>query len=288
MATKGIILIAIGDPYYGKMAFNLAVTLKANEPVSISLIHDNEGIGHLSQSQQKWFDNLLPLPSRFDYVGSKREILRPKTLLNVLSPYDETIYIDSDTIWNPTRRVQNIFDELSGVHFTIANRGYTKQETGMAGFSLWAPIEEIRKEHGIDSYLDVSSEFIYFKRGAISEEIFSTAANIFETDPVSYRYFAGGKPDEPAFAIALSKLGHEPHKVPFYPSWWYYHDKSRFPSRSEICNNYWFFSFGGNQVNKYQKKLYTDVTSDVFHRTGAGIPFPLLEKNKVLKERASY
>lgn len=288
METKGIIIVALQHPYYGKMAYNLCVSLQIHEPVDVTLVYDDAAISHLSEAQMTFFSKKIKMPYSFTIQKGKIEILKYKTLLNELSPYDKTIFLDADTLWNPSRRVQNLFDELKDVDFTIANRGYTKEETGMAGFSLWANIEEIRAAHGISSYLDASSEFIYWRKSEKADEIFALAKEIFETDPVTYRQFAGGKPDEPSFSIALSKLDFAPHKTPFYPSYWFYHTPQKYPSRTEILGSCWFLSFGGNQANKYLRKLYADVSTNSFLSLGAGVPFPLLEKNKNIKERAAY
>jgi hypothetical protein len=282
---KGIIIIAIGNPFYGTRAYNLCVTLKMHEPVSVTLVYDAGGVSHLSEGKKTLFDNLIEIPIEYTYVNGKREILKPKTFLNVLSPYSETIYMDADTLWNPTKRVQNIFDEMAGVDFTIANRGYTTATSGMGGFSMWANIEDIRSAHQIDEYLDASSEFIYWKKGEKADEIFSMAQAIFESDPVTYRYFAGGKPDEPAFSIALSKLSFKPHRVPYFPGYWFFHTPSKYPSRSEILSNHYYISFGGNQGNDWMRKLYEDISTDCFHRSGVEGPFPYIEKNKSIKER---
>lgn len=60
MLKQGIILIATGHPYYGRMAYNLALTIKACEEFPVALVHNDSAIKHLNDSQRGIFDMLIP------------------------------------------------------------------------------------------------------------------------------------------------------------------------------------------------------------------------------------
>lgn len=285
--NRGILLIAIGNPYYGRLAYNLCVSIKASENIPIALIYDTSGISHVSDDKRLFFDELIECPVEFKMQAGKNEWLKPKVFIYDLSPFDETIFLDVDMCWNPYKRPSELFEALKDYSFQISNRGYTKETEGMAGFSLWADIAEIRNVHGIDQYMDISSEFIYFKKDEKAEQIFTQAQEIFETDRVAYRTFAGGKPDEPAFAISISKLNAQ-CITPFYPTFWHYHHAKRNVSRTEIINGYYAISMGGAHLTTAMKQMYNDFTKSCFSKIGAGVPFPIESKSKIIAERKTY
>lgn len=284
---KGIILIAIGNPYYGRLAYNLCISIKASEGIPVALIYDDSAVTHLSDEKKIFFDHLIKCPVEYKTQNGKNEWLKPKTFIDKLTPFDETIYLDSDMVWNPYKKPSELFDRFADVDFQIANRGYSKEVSGMAGFSLWADIAEIKQEHGISQYMDVSSEFIYFKSNDKAKEIFAQAQKIFETDRVTYRTFAGGKPDEPAFAIAIEQLNVS-CETPFYPTFWHYHNVKRNVGRTEIVSNYYAISMGGAHLTTPMKQMYSDFTKSCFNLLGVGVPFPIESKSKILAERKTY
>ena len=284
---KGILLIAVGNPYYGRLAYNLCISIKASENIPMALVYDDSAISHLSDEKRLFFDHLIKCPLEYKLQKGKNEWLKPKTFINELTPFKETIYLDCDMVWNPYKKPSEIFDRFAQSDFQIANRGYSKEVSGMAGFSLWADIAEIKQVHGISQYMDVSSEFIYFKSNAATKKIFTKAQKIFETDKVSYRTFAGGKPDEPSFAIAIEQLN-VPCETPFYPSFWHYHNVKRRVSRTEIVNNYYLISMGGAHLTTEMKQMYHDFTQSCFNKLGIGSPFPIESKSKILAERKTY
>ena len=62
---KGILLIAAGHPYYGKMAVNLALGLKNTQPdVNITLAYESTAISHLNANERALF-NLIEIPKEY-------------------------------------------------------------------------------------------------------------------------------------------------------------------------------------------------------------------------------
>src|SRR5687768_10941291 len=100
MLDKGIILLATGAPFYGRMAYNLAVTIKAVEPVSVTVLHKGAGISHLSQKQLSIFDNIIEITD---------ESFAAKLCLLDYSPYDRTLYFDADMAWLPVKKPSELF-----------------------------------------------------------------------------------------------------------------------------------------------------------------------------------
>ena len=42
----------------------------------------------------------------------------------IISPFDETIFLDVDMIWNPKKKPEDLFEELNNPDFTMCNEGY--------------------------------------------------------------------------------------------------------------------------------------------------------------------
>jgi hypothetical protein len=62
---KGILLIATGHANYGKLAYNLACSIKSVEDINIAVIYDGVGLSHLTDKQKFIFSELIPVPTGF-------------------------------------------------------------------------------------------------------------------------------------------------------------------------------------------------------------------------------
>src|SRR6186997_996433 len=94
--TKGIVLISLGQPYYIRMAYQLAYSIKCNEDISIHLISNNHE--HLSEDQKKVFDKIIIPGEHVFNTDGQTDYLKSKTYLYELSEFDETIFLDADMI----------------------------------------------------------------------------------------------------------------------------------------------------------------------------------------------
>ena len=80
---KGILTIATKHALYGRYAYNLAVSVKANAPeIPISIIADAVGISHLNPSQLSIFDNIIT-PDPDDYQRKGYAFAIRKMRLNI-------------------------------------------------------------------------------------------------------------------------------------------------------------------------------------------------------------
>ena len=57
---RGIITIALKHSLYGRYAYNLALSIKANDPsIPVCVIADEKGIAHLHEGQRLIFDQII-------------------------------------------------------------------------------------------------------------------------------------------------------------------------------------------------------------------------------------
>ena len=91
---------------------------------------------------------------------------KAKLYAYTLSPFDETIFIDADVIMFPKgRNLNDIFNELADVNFSIQNRSNYDVSTDIKP-DMWADLQDIKKEYKVTTgtFYYISSEFFYFKK----------------------------------------------------------------------------------------------------------------------------
>lgn len=113
---EGILLIAIGEPFYKELSYNMALSLKSKGAVNITLLTDDGG-GYYSHAQRKVFDEFITADE--DHYSEDYQInpFKLKTLIYYYSPYQRTIYLDSDGLWVHDSSPEDLFNKLSGIQF---------------------------------------------------------------------------------------------------------------------------------------------------------------------------
>lgn len=273
---KGIITIATKHALYGRYAYNLAVSVRANAPeVPISIIADPIGISHLNETQLSIFDRIIT-PDQSDYYhNGKCTPLTLKYHLPKYTPYDHSIFMDADTILTPTGSVSHVFSNLEPHEFTIANRGEQKPEKGV---SQWIDTDTLK----VPYWYDLSSEFIYWKQGKVAKEVFKSALKHYKKNAIPMKAFAGDKPDEPFLMMGMIEQGVKPHKSPYKPSYWYAAEK--FANAMQVKAGYLMFSLGGKIIPPQQKKIYDELCKNATYKCGLNT-FSVSHKMSHLTER---
>lgn len=277
---QGILLMALGHNLYGKLALNLALGLKKVQPdIRIALIHDAVGISELNEAQKFLFDIKIVCPKDYCMLGESPCYVKPKLFLDKLTPFNETLFLDADMIWCPYTTPAQVLQQYSGINFTMANRG---ENAVSSGVSDWVDMELMKTNFGILSWIDLSSEWIYFRQGSEIAELFNTARVIYDDSKFICKGFAGGKPDEPAFCIAMLKTGIRPHKMPYYPTYW--EPVHRHKDKQYIMNNYHALSLGGKYISDRVRGIADNLVGHYqyfMHIEG----FKNVSKFKYIKER---
>src|SRR5690349_4651451 len=117
-AGKGIVLIALGNAHYGRMAANTAASIRHSDPdVNIHLVYTGGAISHLSDKHKVLFTSMAPCPQHCYTQQGAVNYLKAKTHIWELSPYEETILIDVDLLIFGQNRVSKWFDSLKDVDF---------------------------------------------------------------------------------------------------------------------------------------------------------------------------
>lgn len=274
--VRGIVIIAAGVHTYGQWAVNLAMGLKQTDhTTNITLLWQDKA-KELIEPYISIFDNVIEIPKECTTRNGLESLLRAKTCLYELSPYEETIYIDADVMWLPYKGINGLFDEIKDVDITIGNRGKTDLNTDPK--LIWCKSEDMRNVYGDVTIYNLSSEFIYFKKNDKVKEFFDLAKYYFDNPGVDYTRFSGTVPDELAFQIAMIKTGIIPHKIPYLPFYWEPYEKKN-KALEQLYKEGWYgYSIGGATLNAQQKAIY-DGLSKIYAK-GFGIKYPFLSRNK--------
>lgn len=273
---QGVLIIALGHRMYVEKAFNLALSIRATSPsMNITLVHSNN-LSELSAQQRFIFNQLIECKSEYYTLeDGTKSYIKAKLYLDKITPYKRTLFLDADMIMSPYKKLDTLFEQLSGKEFVMICRGEDKD------FSQWVDAEEVCKNYNIEKYYDCSSELMYFE----STDIFEDARIIHEEitqGKIWFRKFANGVPDEPPIIIAMLQKFGVPDQVPFKPTYWQPVEKTM--KDIEIWNNFYLLSMGGKVNDVRVVKVYNNIVKWYSDNVGVTI-FKHTDKQAILAER---
>jgi hypothetical protein len=194
----GYITLACGSDKYLRMAVTLALSIKLNDPTRpICLIHD-ENI-RLDPGVEKIFDYLVLMPSEPDYVGCMNKIR-----LFDYSPFEKTIYIDSDSVMVKNDMEQH-WKKFDGNYFNLAG---TKKNSG-----VWYQLDlaEVCRKADVPYIVTMNSGVFYFERNARAKAFFEQVKELFVTKRDLVGRIHQGRlaqyADEPFIGLAMGLNG---------------------------------------------------------------------------------
>lgn len=282
----GILLLAIGHPYYGRMAYNLAMSIKAIEPFAhITLVYTDSAIAHINKRNMWVFDNKMPIADTSEPFGVK-------LLLNNLSPYDRTLFFDVDTLWVHKTGPSKLFDQLKGVSFTGITEGFHDYSDPSLSdpskhYFFWGDLDEIRQSWAIkNTIFQWRSEFIYFEKCEKTDAMFNLAKSVYADPKIkSVKKFADHVPDELAFNISCAIYGISPHKYKWQPTYWDMLNGGNMPPIEELREKYYLVSCGSHASYGALKRVYDNVSSKSAFKLKLQHVFPLISKKEMLTNR---
>jgi hypothetical protein len=203
---RGIITLATGDKRYFEMALNLAKSIRYHRPdENVCLIYDNCDM--ITPNMHDYFTHFQEIPSQVNARG-----VEFKLYVNEISPYDKTMFIDSDMLLTKNN-LDDIWSMLEGK--AIAFSGLKTKD----GF--WrVDIPTLVKVLEIEYVIRLNGGGFYFEKCSGSEDFFRYCRRIFvdHRDQVSVMHNKGfGYSVEPIFGGALGYFKVEP--IPLSVEW---------------------------------------------------------------------
>lgn len=275
--TNGILIVATGHPYYGRFAYNLAVSIRAVERFPIALLYNDRALNHLSEYQLSLFDHLIELP--VEVTANQCS----KLYAGEYSPFDNTLLLDADMLWLPNKKPSELFDTLKDVDFTGITEGNDKEPA--KNYFFWADVAEIKQVYSIpgDIY-QWRTEVVYFNK--TGRKMINRALEITKNPRLTtIKQFAYAVPDELGVNIATAEANIKPHAYKWQPSYWHLMHGNIIPSPAELYGNYYLISFGSNNASGTIKKVYDQLMKTYCNKLQIQHVFPLESKRLFLKER---
>lgn len=291
--NKGIVIICLGNPYYGRLAFNLAVSIKNVEPTcNIAIIHDGSTLKHLGNYDlTKYFSHIIEAPKEAYNSNGITSYFKAKLFAYEFSPFDETIYLDADMVWL-VRKPSELFESLKDVEFSAITEGYydfgTDENKVNKRYQLWGEIDDIKREYNPTGKLyQFRSEFMYFKKSESNKAFFDLAIEIYDNPKITFFKVGEVMPDELALNISGALLKHYPHQDNYCPVYWYFIHLNKWNDKKAMYNNYYAMSVGGNSLPEYVRFFYDRLVAACFSKIGIKHPFKIQNKRSWLPERKS-
>lgn len=191
--TRGIITIALGADYYVRMAKDLALSARrhcGSEPRAV--ITDSRDPELLSL-----FDEAIPVDRTLG------DPLFQKLWLDRYTPFDDTLFIDSDSL---------LVGNLEAVWHACAGRecGFVGEEQ-TSGSWYGADIASVCRQCDLPWLATLNSGMIFFRRGAAASSVFASARDAMSSyETLGFQPFRETRTDEVGFALAFSKHGIHP------------------------------------------------------------------------------
>lgn len=290
---KGIVILALGHPNYGRMAAVLAGGIRcANPNIPIALLTNASGLRHLNPSEKRLFSLITELnPIKYTNKDGSFSPLKPRVYLDELSPFDRTLSIDADNLWIQGNDPARVFDELQGRFFTVCNNGHTITDGNAdQDKSQWGDIQQISLAYKIQNrkFYKIYAEWFYFEKNEITSAFFQTAREVFTQPPLCPTIKFIGEPitEELAFSISMAIHSLYPHQEPYYPTFWYYREMEKqglFPF--ELKDKYYTYSLGGNSTPIFIEHVFNKQAAYVYKKLGLGAPYVWKNKKDFIPER---
>lgn len=276
---RGIVLIVTGHSLYGRYAYNLAISIKAIEDFSITLMYTPSAIAHLSTEQiESAFDFFVALPPDAPKNTSC------KLLAGKYSPYEETLVLDVDMIWLPSKKPSDLFEETKGSVFTGITEG---KESDMAKhYFFWASLEEIKTSYQFKAEVfQWRTEVMYFN--SEGKNILNRALEICQNPKLTtIKLFGEAVPDELGINIACAEFGIIPHAYKWQVSYWPPLHNNFIPAPADLYEKYYLLSMGSNFVSGSVKKTYNTLMRAYCNKMKVQHMFDMESKRNYLPERA--
>lgn len=197
--SQGYITLALGAQRYYDMAINLAMSVRIKDPARpISLICDEDG---QNKVPSELFDQIITLPDLDGYRGCAN-----KLRIYDYTPYDETIFIDSDCIVMK-QDMNRHWEKFSNHNFNIAGRKL------FDGDYYGIDVANLRHDMNMDFIAVGNSGVIFFRKSDEAEKLFNLSMKLFDDQSIlkiSHGKTQGQIADEPIFGTAMGIMNIEP------------------------------------------------------------------------------
>ena len=261
MESKGILTIASGDYNYGAYACNLAASIKCNDPdVKLAVITDGAASDAIHE-RAKLFDQILAAP--------KEEPLKLKLMIDKMTPFEHTVFLDADTIVIPGKKLKRLFHDSdlqigTRDRFKLSDRFDSEGKCRMQ----WLPHLDITSLECMSEdpwFYNLSSEVMSLRKSTLVDAIFEEALYWYDNPPKGFTRFGQNIPDEMPLQLSIVRNDIQ-MECPWLPSCW--RSRKHTNAIQLMQSDYILYSMGGAQLDASQKKIFTDWSGEYMKHMG--------------------
>lgn len=198
---EGYLTLATGRQHYVELAVNLALSVKHKDRRPVALLHEERV--EVPASHRPYFDVI---------IEAKGERLLPgldaKLLLQDYSPFERTVFIDSDCLMVKPD-VGRFWGALRGHPLTVVGDVIRR-----GPYCKFQDVAELVARMGLPHMVRHNGGFMYFEKSEAARRAFAQARAYYEDqkDFLSYLHSDASKGynEEPLFAAAMALLGLKP------------------------------------------------------------------------------
>jgi hypothetical protein len=194
VAEEGYILVASGDQKYYKFAAQAARTIKYFDTQrAICLACDDKNA--VAKTDLGLFDAFAVLRNTEKLRGTEHHLY-----MYDLSPFERTMYIDSDCLV-ASARIHDIWSKLRSSH--VSFQGNRRVEGEWRRLDIAA----IRRKFNLDYVLQLNGGVFYFDRSTEAQNFFGLAQSLFDArhpEITQTHVHGGGRSNEPIWAVAMA------------------------------------------------------------------------------------
>jgi hypothetical protein len=225
VSETGVLLVAIERPFYGELAYNLALSLRLSDcRVPIALVTDGKALDSLSEQQCRVFDQQITVRSSHCLDDGVANPYLLKMHLFDITPFERTLYLDVDAVFfRGYRSFQTLLEELGESSFQIQEEfRFTKARAHGPNHYLWGDLPTIWSEFALSPdalFVEYNSSLIWFDRSEPNQRFFELAQSTYHEPRVPLETIGTFVPDEVAWSIASASLeyyGSRPLYQPIY------------------------------------------------------------------------
>jgi hypothetical protein len=288
LLNKGVSIIATGDHYYGRMAFNLAKTIKAiDKNCPVQLITHGNALNPV-RSRDHWVFDIITHAD----IGNGFEA---KLHIDKLTAFENCLLLDADCAWvskvSPVKLIEQLsekcfFTSITEGYFNIAEPEKSDVNTK---YYFWADVPQLISEYAlVDKIYQWRTEVMFLKQCTDVTELFESARYIHahaQEDLDSLKLFAHHIPDELCINVAACIHRIHPHQYKWQPSFWHRLHSENTPPIETLQSNYYILSCGSNMTSPAVKKLYDRIVKAASYKLGMQHVFELINKKQMMPSR---
>lgn len=191
---QGFLTVATGE-YFHYLAINMCNSYHYSQKKKypLAVITDPDG----AEMLKEYFDDVI-------VIQEKNAGYLNKLKIQALSPYEETIFIDADTLI--VRDISDWWDVFGSSGYDVAVWGWNCDINSPRCGKLISP--KAAEKYSLTRYIGFNGGVYYFKKTAKAEKIYARAIELLDTYIEDDQHlFNGKKGDEPVMAVAMIENG---------------------------------------------------------------------------------